>query len=217
MFTGIVEELGRVRALTPLGDVIRMDVAAATVMSDLAVGDSIAVNGVCLTAVALHEAGFAVEIVPETLRRSSLGALQPGDSINLERSVTPTTRMGGHFVQGHVDGRGEVLRIVPDGAGGSVLVTIGADPSVMRFVVPKGFICVDGASLTIVDHDEVSFRIALIPHTLEHTIAGAAYAPGHPVNLEADILGKYIARLLEHGTQDALPALLFTATQGESA
>lgn len=192
MFTGIVEELGRLRARKG-ESIVTLTIEASTVLEDLSIGDSIAVNGTCLTAVRIGPESFDLELVPETLRRTNLGALRPGDPVNLERSLTAQTRMGGHFVQGHVDGRGEVRAIEPDGEGRLVRFT--APPEVMRYVVPKGFVAVDGASLTVVDQDEDSFRIAYIPHTLAVTVAGA-YAPGSPVNLEADILGKYVERLL---------------------
>lgn len=192
MFTGIVEEMGRLRAREG-ESIVRLTIGAERVVEDLAVGDSISVNGACLTAVRVDEESFDLELVPETLRRTSLGALREGEPINLERSLTARSRIGGHFVQGHVDARGEVRSVEPDGEGR--LVRFAAPPDVMRYVVPKGFIAVDGVSLTVVDHDERSFRVAYIPHTLAVTVAGA-YAPGRPVNLEADILGKYVERLL---------------------
>jgi riboflavin synthase len=222
MFTGIVEELGHIAAQESHGDVLRLRIAASRVTSDLAIGDSIAVNGTCLTAVRIdHEdqesasresppsAFFEVELVPETLRRTSLGAVGIGGAVNLERSVTPTTRMGGHFVQGHVDGLGEVVAREADGEGGSWMLTITAPASVMPYIVPKGFIAIDGTSLTIVDRQSDRFRVALIPHTLEQTIAGN-YHPGRPVNLEADILGKYVAQLVADGALAA--ATLSTTT-----
>lgn len=198
MFTGIVEELGRLRSLEDRGDLRVLGIDAPRCGVGLALGDSIAVNGVCLTAtgVALGDGGhgFTVETVPETLRRSNLGRLAVGDAVNLERSLTPSSRMGGHFVQGHVDAEGRIVGLEPEGA--SVLVRIDADPAVMAYVVPKGFIAVDGVSLTVVDLVEgQGFRIAYIPFTLAHTIAGT-YRPGQRVNLEPDILGKYVERLI---------------------
>ena len=197
MFTGIVETLGRLTAVQARGDVTVFSIEAPLVAAGLAVGDSVAVNGTCLTAVAVRANGFDVELVPETLRCTNLGALSEGGQVNLERSLAANGRFGGHIVQGHVDGAGEVLDVTPDGEGGSVLLTIRAPQSVLRYVVQKGYVTVDGMSLTIVDlnDDDGTFRIALIPYTLEHTVAGQ-YTPGTPVNLEADILGKFVERLV---------------------
>ncbi len=198
MFTGIVEELGRLRSVQDRGELVVLGIDAPLCGAGLALGDSIAVNGVCLTATKVAEGsardGFTVDIVPETLRRSNLGRLTVGDSVNLERSLMPTSRMGGHFVQGHVDGTGTVQDLTMEGE--SILMRFGADPSLLSLVVPKGFIAIDGVSLTVVDvADDRGFSVAYIPHTLAHTIAGA-YRPGRVVNLEPDILGKYVERFI---------------------
>lgn len=193
MFTGIVEEVGRVAEAAPRGSLVVLTIAAERAAEGLAVGDSLAVNGVCLTAVRVAPGEVVVEAVPETLRRTNLGGLAPGDPVNLERSLTPTTRLGGHFVQGHVDATGEVLDVVLEGA--SRLVRLAAPPEVMRYVVPKGFVAVDGASLTVAEAGPGWLRIAFIPHTLDRTVAGG-YRPGSRVNLEADVLGKYVEHLL---------------------
>lgn len=193
MFTGIVEEVGRVAELARRGEIAWLEIAAENVVDGLRVGDSIAVNGACLTAVAVRSGGFALELVPETLRRTNLGALEPGSAVNLERALMPTSRMGGHFVQGHIDATGDVVALKPQGE--STLVRFRAPAELLRYVVPKGFIAIDGASLTVVDVDRDRFRIAYVPHTLVHTIAGG-YRPGDRVNLEPDILGKYVERLI---------------------
>ncbi len=196
MFTGIVEEVGRLSAVARRGDIVVFSIKCKLVVEDLTIGDSVAVNGACLTAVAVRADGFDVELVPETLRRTNLGDRVAGDPINLERSLSAHGRFGGHVVQGHVDATGEVVEVSSDGVGGSLLIRVRTPGGVMRYVVPKGYVALDGMSLTVVDVDDLSdtFRIALIPHTLDHTVAGA-YERGSIVNLEADILGKYVERL----------------------
>ena len=189
MFTGIVEEVGRVEAV---GDG-RLRISAAFVMRDLNVSDSICINGVCLTVTEKSSDGFSVDVVPETLRRSNLGDLRPGDGANLERSLTPQSRMGGHMVQGHVDGTAAVTAIEPDGD--ALMLRFAAPPEIMRYVVEKGFIAVDGTSLTIVDCDDDSFSITLIPYTRDNTVFGSR-SPGERVNIEVDILAKYVERLV---------------------
>jgi len=200
MFTGIVEDIGRVGAIAEDSERGRtLSITTRCCAQGMAVGDSIAVNGVCLTAIALKDGvgdergSITVHMVPETLRRSNLADLVPGSPVNLERALTPTSRMGGHMVQGHVDGLGIVLDLEPEGD--SRLIRIQAPQSILRYLVPKGFIAIDGASLTVVDLAADSFRIAFIPHTLAHSLAGD-YQPGSAVNLEPDILGKYVERLI---------------------
>jgi len=197
MFTGIVETLGRVAAVREREAVRVLDIAAPAIAAGIAVGDSVAVNGACLTAVAVHADGFTVELVPETLRRTTLGALAVGGAVNLERSVTPSTRLGGHIVQGHVEATGTVVAVADEG-GGARRVRIAAPAGVLRYAVPKGFVAVDGASLTVVDVDDAAFDVAFIPHTLQVTVAGG-YRAGTAVNLESDILGRYVERLLGAG------------------
>ena len=187
MFTGIVEEVGTVRSVAPT----RLVIGASRVTDDLAIGDSISVNGACLTAVARDDASFAVDVVAETLRRTNLGSLGAGDGVNLERSLRADGRFGGHVVQGHVDGTGTVRSVTDDG--GDVLVRFDAPPGVMRYVVEKGFIAVDGTSLTVVDCDGQFFTVALIPFTRENTVLGSR-TEGDSVNLEADIFAKYLER-----------------------
>ena len=188
MFTGIVEEVGMVKAA---GNG-RLTVAASTVMDDLGVAGSINVNGACLTVTSRDEATFSVDVVPETLRRTNLGGLSPGDGVNLERPVPAGGRLDGHVVQGHVDGTGVVESVEGDGT--ALLVRFAAPPEVMRYVVPKGFVAVDGTSLTVVDCDDSGFTVTVIPFTRDNTVLGAR-AAGDVVNLEIDVLAKYVERL----------------------
>lgn len=194
MFTGIVEELGRVRSITPNEGGVRLVIEATTVIADAELGASIAVNGCCLTVVALGESSWSADAVIETLARTNLGALEPGDAVNLERPVRLADRLGGHIVQGHVDAVGSV-RSRDEQADGSTLLTIDAPTEVMRYVVHKGSITVDGVSLTVASRDDDAFTIALIPHTLAVTTLGIRL-PGARVNLEADLLAKYVEQLM---------------------
>ncbi len=192
MFTGIVEEVGSVKAVEEGGLVI----GASAVLSDVKVGDSIAVNGACLTVTAYDESGFSVDVVPETLRRTNLGELASGAPVNLERSMPAYGRFGGHMVQGHIDGTADIRSI--ESEGDALTVIFDAPPSIMRYVVEKGFIAVDGASLTIVNCDNFSFSVSLIPHTQDNTIFKTKSA-GDSVNLEVDITAKYVERLTMAG------------------
>ncbi len=190
MFTGLVADLGTVTAVDASGDGVRLAVASRL---ELGEGDSIAVNGVCLTATALDETGFRADVMHETLRRSSLGHVAEGARVNLELPLRPADRLGGHFVQGHVDGLGTVREIREDGF--ARLVEIAAAPELLRYVVEKGSIAVDGISLTVASVTDDAFAVSLIPETLERTNLGAA-APGQPVNLEVDVLAKYVEKLV---------------------
>jgi len=196
MFTGIVEELGRVTALTLEPGSARLSVHADTVLGDVTHGASIAVNGVCLTVVQNDPDGFTVDVMPETLKRSSLGALQVGSAVNLERAVSATGRLGGHVVQGHVDGVGTVRSRDPGPRWDVVCIELPRE--LARYVVVKGSIAVDGVSLTVteVDDAEQTFSVSLIPTTLDLTTLGTA-PPGTSVNLEVDVLAKYMERLLD--------------------
>ena len=188
MFTGIVEEVGKIRTADP-GKLV---VEASTVLEDAKVGDSICMNGTCLTVTSRDDKSFAVDVVPETLRRTNLGELIAGDPVNLERSLPASGRFGGHIVQGHIDATGGITDISPDGD--AWLVTFEAPKSVMRYVVEKGFIAVDGTSLTVVKCDNVSFVVTIIPHTRENTVF-ARRKVGDTVNLEVDLVAKYVERL----------------------
>ena len=193
MFTGIVEELGSVAALTRLGDSARLTLRGPLVTSDARPGDSIAVNGVCLTVVEIDDDTFAADVMAESLDRSSLGALQFGAPVNLERAATLATRLGGHLVQGHVDGVGVILTREPGEHW--ELVRFSLPDGLDRYVVEKGSITVDGISLTVVDVDTASFSVSLIPATLKATTLGQKL-PGDPVNLEVDVMAKYVEKLL---------------------
>lgn len=189
MFTGIVEELGTVRAL----ERNRLVVECRTVVRDSAVGDSVSVNGTCLTVVERGESCLGFDLSEETLVRTGLHRLRPGDGVNLERPVTLLTRLGGHLVQGHVDGVAEVVALEPAGEGAMLVVRI--PPELERYVVEKGSITLDGVSLTVARLGESGeVGIALIPHTLAATTLGSA-SPGEPVNLEVDVIAKYVERL----------------------
>lgn len=195
MFTGIVEEVGVVRSARPGVLVIE----GGIVLEDLKLGDSIAVDGVCLTVVSRTHDTFTVEIQPETRRRSTLGQLGPGQRVNLERAMPASGRFGGHLVQGHVDATGRIVELRPDGEG--LLVKFQARRSLMRYIVPKGFIAVSGVSLTVVETGDDWFTVALIRYTREH-VALLDAGVGGQVNLEVDIVAKYVERLLaERGEQ----------------
>ncbi|MEV1203746.1 riboflavin synthase [Microbispora rosea] len=192
MFTGIVEELGEVVALEARGDSARLTVRGAIVTSDAGHGDSIAVNGVCLTVAGTEGDSFTADVMKETLDRSSLGALRPGSRVNLERAVRADQRLGGHIMQGHVDGTGEVLSREPGEHWEIVRLSLPAN--LARYVVEKGSIAVDGVSLTVTAVTEDTFSVSLIPTTLELTTLGRKQ-PGEPVNLEVDVIAKYVEKL----------------------
>ncbi|TWP34830.1 riboflavin synthase [Leekyejoonella antrihumi] len=194
MFTGIVEELGRVVALERQGDSAVLRVHGPQVVSDATHGASIAVNGVCLTVVEHDAETFAVDVMAESLERSSLGGLQPGDAVNLERAMPASGRFGGHVVQGHVDGTGVIIAKEP--APRWTVVRVGLPARLAGYVAEKGSITVDGVSLTVVSVEEDSFTVSLISTTLDLTTLGPK-APGDLVNLEVDVLAKYVERLLD--------------------
>ncbi len=193
MFTGIIEELGFVEGVEDQGDAVRLIVRAPHVLTDAGLGDSIAVNGCCLTVAERELDTFTADVMRETLDKTSLGALEPGSKVNLERAVTAGTRLGGHIVQGHVDARGTIRTRTP--AEHWELVDIELPPELARYLVPKGSVTVDGISLTVVDVESNSFTVSLIPETLARTTLGSK-EPGDPVNLEVDVIAKYVERLL---------------------
>lgn len=195
MFTGIIEELGRVREVEKRGEDARIVIAAELVTEDIHEGDSIAVNGVCLTALDVQRDSFAADVSRETLNRSTLGRLKAGAPVNLERSVTPVTRLGGHLVQGHVDARGTFLGAAAHG--GSWTVRIAYPPEVARYLVFKGSVSVEGISLTIAELTDEFFAIAIIPKTWEVTNFSHLQT-GDEVNLEVDVIAKYVERLLRN-------------------
>ncbi len=192
MFTGLVQELGIVTAVDPSEDGVRLTVAAP-LAAELSAGDSVAVNGVCLTAVDPSRDRFAADVMNETLRRSSLAAAAPGAQVNLELPLRAHDRLGGHVVQGHVDGLGTVAAVEPDGF--ARRIRIAAEPGLLRYVVEKGSIAIDGVSLTVASVDDESLTVSLIPETLERTNLGVA-EPGAAVNLEVDVLAKYVEKLV---------------------
>jgi riboflavin synthase len=195
VFTGIVEEVGSIVAVDIDSPFERLTIAANRVLNDARPGDSMAVNGACLTITNLAAESFGVGVVPETLRRTNLGSLSPGDGVNLERPLLPTSRLGGHFVQGHVDGTGRIVRV--DEEASAVNVRIEADAAILRYIVEKGFVAIDGASLTVTHVDGGGFGVSLIPYTQMHTGPGIR-TPGSRVNLEVDILAKYLEKLVIH-------------------
>jgi riboflavin synthase len=202
VFTGIVEEVGTLLVREDQSDAARLLIRARKVLEDVALGDSISVNGVCLTVTDVRPDGgegtgmtWSTDVMAETLRRSSLGSARAGDPVNLERAVTPHTRLGGHMVQGHVDGTGTVESATDDGF--ARIVRIAAPDGILRYVVEKGSIAVDGVSLTVASVDDRGFTVSLIPETLARTTLGRA-APGRVVNLEVDVLAKYVEKLVNH-------------------
>jgi riboflavin synthase len=192
VFTGIVEEIGRIAAVEQREGATRLAIECETALDGTRIGDSIAVNGVCLTVVALDESRFDVEAVPETLRRTNIGALSEGSPVNLERAAQASRFMGGHYVQGHVDATGEITAIEPDGEARNYRFRIPGE--LARYVVPKGYVCLDGASLTVVDAGEDWLTVTLVPHTQKSVVMGSV-APGYVVNLEVDVLAKYVERI----------------------
>ena len=199
MFTGIIEELGTVESVEDQGDAVRLTVAASTVLEGTGLGDSIAVNGCCLTVVSQAGTTWTADVMKESLDRTSLDGVRPGDRVNLERAVTPEKRLGGHIVQGHVDGVGQVLSRTPSEHWEVVEVSLPRD--LARYVVDKGSITVDGISLTVVEVTDDSFTISLIPETLASTTLGNR-AEGDTVNLEVDLIAKHVERLLTSGLVD---------------
>jgi riboflavin synthase len=192
MFTGLVESTGTVRSIEPDAQGARVEVST-TLAGELHEGDSVAVNGVCLTAVSTGADSFRADVMAETLRRSSLGPLTAGDAVNLELPLRAGAPLGGHIVQGHVDGTGEVEELHDEGF--ARVIRVACDPELLRYVVEKGSIAVDGVSLTVASVDEDGFTVSLIPETLERTTLGAAET-GRVVNLEVDVLAKYVEKLM---------------------
>jgi len=188
MFTGLIEELGVISSISQTD----IWIESSIIMDDLVVKDSISVNGACLTVVSIEENSFKVNVVPETLRRTDLGDLSVGDKVNLERSAQLGGRLGGHIVQGHVDGTAQITAYVEEGS--AWLIEFQISKKLSRYIVEKGFVCVDGASLTVVNCDENTFTIALIPYTRDNTVLGYK-GVGSSVNIETDIIGKYIEKL----------------------
>ena len=200
MFTGIVEEVGRVQSIRREPANAVLTIAASKVLEDVHLGDSIAVCGVCLTVTSFTASAFTADVMHETLNRSSLGALKPGSPVNLERAMPANGRFGGHIVSGHIDGTGRITRIRPDG--NAIWYTVSATPSLLRYIVEKGSIAMDGISLTVAAVDAASFSVSVIPHTAANTVLGTK-RPGDTVNLETDLIGKYVEKLLSFRDEPA--------------
>jgi riboflavin synthase len=215
MFTGIIEEKGTLLAMQRQGEAYRLTIGASKVLTDVNLGDSIAVNGICLTVTSYRSNQFTVDAVPETVRRTTLSGLKPGALLNLERAMAAGGRFGGHFVAGHVDAVGHIRG--SEREGNAVVYTIQpTDPSVMKYMLPKGSVAIDGISLTIMDVDQDGFRVSVIPHTMVETTLPAK-AAGDLVNLECDMLGKYIERFLMHRFGDGSPGHGGTAAGSSSS
>ena len=200
MFTGIVEEMGVLRSVRRGAHSAVLSIGAETVLSDLKIGDSVAVNGVCLTATTVDAGGFTADVMHETLNRSSLGALVPGSPVSLERAMAANGRFGGHMVAGHIDGTGTITARRQDD--NAVWYTVSAAPSLLRYIVEKGSIAIDGISLTVASVAADRFSVSVIPHTAAVTVLGRK-RPGDIVNLETDIIGKYVEKLLRPAADTA--------------
>ena len=190
MFTGIIEEVGHVNRIG--GGSLVID--CHKVLEDVQLGDSIAVNGVCLTVTHFDKSSFTADVMPETVRRTSLAELKKGSPVNLERALTLASRLGGHIVSGHIDGTGEIVKFADEG--NAILMTISAGPELLRYIVEKGSVALDGISLTVAKVTDSDFTVSLIPHTREVTNLGSKKT-GSPINIETDVLGKYVEKMLQ--------------------
>ncbi|MDF9840382.1 MULTISPECIES: riboflavin synthase [unclassified Paenibacillus] len=196
MFTGLIEEIGILRGVSSGGEMMVLTIGASLIMSDLKIGDSVAVNGVCLTATSISEHSFTVDVMPQTYRNSNLRELRSGSRMNLERAMAAGGRFGGHIVQGHVDGTGEIRSVKRDQ--NAVVFEITPDKgSLFKYIIPKGSITLDGISLTVVSTSSSAFTVSIIPHTLGETVLNHK-RPGDSINIECDVLGKYVDHLLHY-------------------
>lgn len=200
MFTGLVEEVGKIRSIGRKGEAMVLGISAKRVTEDLNIGDSVAVNGVCLTATSIEASGFLVDVMPETFRRTNLKLLGNGSRVNLERAMSAQGRFGGHIVQGHVDGTAHITSIKRD-QNAVVFEITPVNTEVFRYIIPKGSITVEGTSLTVVDVTGSAFTVSIIPHTLEQTVL-AYRKSGDLVNIECDVIGKYVNHLLRYNQND---------------
>ncbi|MHA6530854.1 riboflavin synthase [Paenibacillus sp. BAC0078] len=199
MFTGLIEEVGVLRGVTSGGEMMVLNIGASLIMDDLKIGDSVSVNGVCLTATSIGDHSFTVDVMPQTYRNSTLKELRSGSKMNLERAMAAGGRFGGHIVQGHVDGTGEIRSVKRDQ--NAVVFEIAPErKSLFKFIIPKGSITIDGISLTVVNTTSSLFTVSVIPHTLGETVL-AHKRPGDRINLECDVLGKYVDHLLNYGSR----------------
>lgn len=196
MFTGLAAELGTVQRLDRQGESYHLTVSAVKVMQNLKIGDSVAVNGACLTVVDMHDSVFTADVMPETVRLTNIGSLHAGDKVNLERTLRLCDGLDGHIVSGHVEGLGTIISRRPEGI--ADVVEIAAEARLLRYILPKGSIAIDGISLTVTAVTDSSFSVAIIPHTAKETTLGFK-GVGDKVNLETDIIGKYVERLLNTG------------------
>lgn len=199
MFTGLVEEIGELRRIGRKGEAMLLSISASCIMDDLKLGDSVAVNGVCLTATSINKGQFTVDVMPETFRSTNLKELQAGSKVNLERAMAAGARFGGHIVQGHVDGTGTIRSVHRD-QNAVVYEIAPSNIELFKYILPKGSVTLDGISLTVVKVYETSFTVSIIPHTLAETVLSFKQA-GDTVNIENDILGKYVDHLLRYGSQ----------------
>lgn len=203
MFTGIIEEVGTIASVRSGSVSSRLTISGSRIFDDLHLGDSVAVNGVCLTAAAIGNGTFDADVMAETLRRSNLGSLRPGSRVNLERAMLAGGRFGGHIVSGHIDGTGSIAEMRREE--NAVWVTVKAPSSIIRLIVEKGSIAIDGISLTVAELGQDYFKVSIIPHTGEETIL-LSKKPGDAVNLENDVIGKYVERLMDFGkTEEPAP------------
>ncbi|MGG3282471.1 riboflavin synthase [Paenibacillus solani] len=200
MFTGLVEEIGEMRRIGRKGEAMLLSISASRIMDDLKLGDSVSVNGVCLTATTIDKGIFTVDVMPETYRSTNLKDLQPGGKVNLERAMAAGGRFGGHIVQGHVDGVGVIRSVLTD-QNAVVYEVAPVNKDILKYIIPKGSVTLDGISLTVVKTTETSFTVSIIPHTLAETVLAYKKA-GNTVNIETDILGKYVEHLLHFGSED---------------
>ncbi|MDE7097628.1 MAG: riboflavin synthase [Ruminococcus sp.] len=211
MFTGIIEEVGTVKEVCRNGNNSFIRIQAKKILSDVHLGDSIAVNGVCLTVTRYDGSIFQADVMNETLSRSSLGSLRTGSVVNLERAMSANGRFGGHIVSGHIDGTGRITDIKNDGI--ATWYTIGADAGIMRYIVEKGSVAIDGISLTVAKVSDNNFSVSIIPHTAEQTVLSTKKI-GDVVNLENDIIGKYVEKLINPAKSDSVIDMAFLAERG---
>ncbi len=200
LFTGIIEEIGTVRAITKSEKAARISIDATKVLEDVKLGDSISTNGVCLTVTNFSKSNFTVDVMAETIRRSNLGLLSPGMEVNLERSLKASDRLGGHIVSGHIDGIGKIIDLKKED--NAIWITVSADRNLLRYIISKGSIAIDGISLTVAYVDDNNFQVSIIPHTKEYTTL-LQKKVGDVVNLECDLVGKYIEKLMVYGKNDS--------------
>jgi len=199
MFTGIIEELGKVKSVSHGSSSIKLSICCHRVLENTKIGDSIGVNGICLTVTELGKDWFAADVMPETLRKTSLSKLENSSMVNLERALRLSDRLGGHIVSGHIDGTGTIISIRKED--NAIWYSIGANDSILRYIVMKGSVAIDGTSLTVAYVDDSNFKVSIIPHTSQVTIIGSKKV-GDVVNIECDVLGKYIEKLISGNAQE---------------